>query len=155
MRRQGTTFKGYKFWRRAGLPHCCCHEGRFTFSRALNFASTCSGYLFAWCGLRLCLCVKYEFRIGMPRLLCSFGARFWLAPACFDGFCCGVKKERKRNFAIVNELTNHSQYIPAECTIGLLFWNFLIFWSSSPRVRSATIWHRIPNLEINNSFGRN
>lgn len=110
MRRLGTTFKGYKFWRRAGLPHCCCgcfHEGRFTFSRALNFASTCSGYLLGLMCLRLCLCVKYEFRIGMPRdcfALSSSEIGFWFAPACFDGFCCGVKKERKRNFAIVNEL---------------------------------------------------
>lgn len=60
----GATFKGYKFWRCAGLSHCC-HEGRFTFSRALNFVSTCSGYLFAY-GLRKCLCVKYELRMFSP-----------------------------------------------------------------------------------------
>lgn len=80
---------------------------------------------------------------------------FSVAPAQLWWFLSWGKNERKRNFAIVNELPNHSQYIPAECTIGLLFWNFLIFWSSSPQPFLATVRHRIPNLEINNSFGRN
>lgn len=61
-----TTIKGYKFWRRAGLPRCC-HEGRFTFIRALNFASTCSGYPFVYMG---CFCVfvcqMCEIRISCP-----------------------------------------------------------------------------------------
>lgn len=106
---------------------------------------------FAVCGLRLCLCVKYELRISCPDCV----ARFLLAPAQLWWFLSWGKNERKCNFAIVNELPNHSQYIPAECTIGLLFWNFLIFWSSSLRPFLATVRHRIPNLEINNSFGRN
>lgn len=71
----------------SGLPRC--HEGRFTFSRALNFGEHVLGYLSPFGFLRLCLflCRRNE-NIGPDwGQIASLLICFCSDSACFDGFC--------------------------------------------------------------------
>lgn len=55
----------------SGLPRC--HEGRFTFSRALNFGEHVLGYLLPFGFLRLCLFLC----VGEMRISVRTGARLF------------------------------------------------------------------------------